>query len=104
MFCWWALAMTRIRHCIWQMPVRSTPASTTVWNTVRLWKTVDAYGRNTARSLSMARDFDEIGAAFGANARFVRRLLGNGIIRFMRQRELVDFAVGWIERHRGRLE
>ncbi len=28
--------------------------------------------------------------------------LGNGTIRFMRQRELVDFAVDWIEHHRGR--
>ncbi|MCI7631796.1 MAG: AAC(3) family N-acetyltransferase [Collinsella sp.] len=28
--------------------------------------------------------------------------LGNGTIRFMRQRELVDFAVDWIENHRGR--
>lgn len=47
-------------------------------------------------------DFDEIGAAF-ERERTVRMVsLGNGTIRFMRQRELVDFAVDWIERHRGR--
>lgn len=49
-------------------------------------------------------DFDEIGAAFERECSVRTAPLGNGIIRFMRQRELVDFAVGWIERHRGRLE
>lgn len=46
-------------------------------------------------------DFDEIGAAFERECTVHTAPLGNGTIRFMRQRELVDFAVGWIERHRG---
>lgn len=49
-------------------------------------------------------DFDEIGAAFERECTVHAAPLGNGTIRFMRQRELVDFAVGWIERHRGRPE
>ena len=46
-------------------------------------------------------DFDEIGAAFERECTVHTAPLGYGTIRFMRQRELVDFAVGWIERHRG---
>lgn len=49
-------------------------------------------------------DFDEIGAAFERECSVRTAPLGNGMIRFMRQRELVDFAVDWIERHRGRPE
>lgn len=49
-------------------------------------------------------DFDEIGAAFERECPVRTAPLGNGMIRFMRQRELVDFAVDWIERHRGCLE
>ena len=49
-------------------------------------------------------DFDEIGAAFERECSVRTVPLGNGMIRFMRQRELVDFAVDWIERHRGRPE
>ena len=47
-------------------------------------------------------DFDEIGAAFEQECEVHTAPLGNGTIRFMRQRELVDFAVEWIEHHRGR--
>lgn len=47
-------------------------------------------------------DFTEIGAAF-EKARSVQKApLGGGTITFMRQRELVDFAVNWIERNRNR--
>ena len=49
-------------------------------------------------------DFDEIGAAFERECSVRTAPLGNGVIHFMRQRELVDFAVGWIEQYRGRLE
>ena len=49
-------------------------------------------------------DFEEIGAAFERECTVHTAALGNGTIRFMRQRELVDFAVGWIERHRAHPE
>ena len=49
-------------------------------------------------------DFVEIGAAFERECTVSTAPLGNGTIRFMRQRELVDFAVDWIEHHRGRSE
>lgn len=45
-------------------------------------------------------DFDEIGKAFEAQKEVANVPLGNGIIRFMSQRELVDFAVEWIEKNR----
>lgn len=45
-------------------------------------------------------DFDDIGNAFESQKKVVKETLGNGTLRFMRQRELVDFAVGWIEEYR----
>lgn len=45
-------------------------------------------------------DFKAIGAAFEAGSGAVCRTLGNGRLRLMRQRELVDFAVEWIEKNR----
>lgn len=45
-------------------------------------------------------DFNEIGEAFEKEC-FVNKIsLGNGNLTFMKQRELVDFAVKWIERNR----
>lgn len=46
------------------------------------------------------KDFDEIGAAFEQEDRVSIAPLGNGVIRCMKQRELVDFAVRWIEKNR----
>lgn len=46
-------------------------------------------------------DFNEIGAAFEQACPVRKAALGNGTIRLMRQRELVDFAVRWIEANRG---
>lgn len=46
-------------------------------------------------------DFEEIGAAFEARGQAVRVPLGNSSICLMRQRELVDFAVEWMEENRG---
>lgn len=46
-------------------------------------------------------DFCEIGAAFEREGRVTVRPLGDGQIRLMRQRELVDFAVAYIEANRG---
>ena len=45
-------------------------------------------------------DFQEIGAAFEKAHEVKMGLLGGATLRFMRQRELVDFAVGWIENNR----
>jgi aminoglycoside 3-N-acetyltransferase len=45
-------------------------------------------------------DFDQIGAAFEKECSVQKVALGNGIITLMKQRELVDFAVNWIERNR----
>lgn len=45
-------------------------------------------------------DFTEIGEAFEALGKTKRVSLGNGNICFMRQRELVDFAVNWIQKNR----
>lgn len=47
-------------------------------------------------------DFTEIGAAFEKARSVQKTSLGGGTITFMRQRELVDFAVNWIERNRNR--
>ncbi len=45
-------------------------------------------------------DFDKIGLAFEASRHVSKVALGNGTVTFMRQRELVDFAVEWIEKNR----
>lgn len=45
-------------------------------------------------------DFDEIGEAFEKECAVQKVALGNGTITFMKQRELVDFAIKWIERNR----
>ncbi|MCR5054346.1 MAG: AAC(3) family N-acetyltransferase [Lachnospiraceae bacterium] len=45
-------------------------------------------------------DFVDIGAAFEAGHTVKRQKLGNAELRLMKQRELVDFAVEWIERNR----
>lgn len=46
-------------------------------------------------------DFEQIGEAFeSGEGRVTSRMLGNGTIRLMRQRDLVDFAVDWIQRNR----
>lgn len=47
-------------------------------------------------------DFEQIGAEFEQACSVRKAALGNGIITLMKQRELVDFAVNWIERNRQR--
>ena len=47
-------------------------------------------------------DFTQIGEAFEAQHRVAKAPLGNSRIVLMKQRELVDFAVEWIEKHRSR--
>ena len=45
-------------------------------------------------------DFEQIGKAFEENCNVKKVSLGNGTLTFMKQRELVDFAVKWIEENR----
>ncbi|MDO5517831.1 MAG: AAC(3) family N-acetyltransferase [Clostridium sp.] len=45
-------------------------------------------------------DFVEIGADFEKNHNVKQVKIGNGTVKFMRQRELVDYAVEWIEKNR----
>lgn len=45
-------------------------------------------------------DFNEIGAAFENTCSVRKAALGNGTITLIKQRELVDFAVTWIEQNR----
>ena len=46
------------------------------------------------------KDFCQIGEAFEKTSRVKKVTLGNATLRLMRQRELVDFAVRWIEKYR----
>lgn len=45
-------------------------------------------------------DFPAIGTAFEKACTVRKTALGNGTLRLMKQRELVDFAVQWIEKNR----
>lgn len=45
-------------------------------------------------------DFEEIGAEFELHEKVSREPLGNSNVCLMRQRDLVDFAVKWIEKNR----
>ena len=45
-------------------------------------------------------DFAQIGEAFEREHRVSRTICGSAGLRLMRQRELVDFAVAWIEANR----
>lgn len=45
-------------------------------------------------------DFQDIGKAFESRKTVIKTTLGNATLRYMRQRELVDFAVDWIEKYR----
>ena len=47
-------------------------------------------------------DFKDIGAAFEAAHPVRRARIGGAELKIMKQRELVDFAVGWIEKNRNR--
>ena len=62
-------------------------------NGQRVWKEY--------RTLSVdGEDFDMIGEAFESQCEVHKVPLGNGALTFMKQRELVDFAVKWIELNR----
>lgn len=59
----------------------------------RVWKTYETLYVD-------GEDFEEIGQAFEQSCQVKKGALGNGMLTFMKQRELVDFAVQWIEEHR----
>lgn len=59
----------------------------------RVWKTYETLYVD-------GEDFEEIGQAFESCCKIRKIQLGNGMLTFMKQRELVDFAVKWIEENR----
>lgn len=59
----------------------------------RVWKAYDTLFVN-------GEDFVEIGKDFEIECIVQKATLGNGVVTFMKQRELVDFAVRWIEENR----
>lgn len=61
----------------------------------RVWKTYETLYVD-------GEDFGQIGADFEKDSKVAKVPLGNGMIRFMRQRELVDYAVKWIGKNRKR--
>ena len=59
----------------------------------RVWKTYETLYVD-------GEDFEQIGQAFESCCGIKKVQLGNGMLTFMKQRELVDFAVKWIEKNR----
>lgn len=70
-----------------------TEHSAVLENRKRVWKSYDTLFVD-------GEDFEQIGEAFEKECTVHKVSLGNGMITFMRQRELVDFAVSWIEKNR----
>ena len=71
----------------------STEHSAVMENGKRVWKAYDTLYVD-------GKDFIQIGEAFEQEHAVSKVLLGNATLRLMRQRELVDFAVRWIEKYR----
>ncbi len=61
---------------------------------VRQWVSYQARGWDDS-------DFAVLGDAYEAAHNIPRGRVGKAEVRFMRQRPLIDFAVGWLEQHRG---
>lgn len=70
-----------------------TEYSAVIENGKRVWKAYDTLFVD-------GEDFEQIGKAFEQACPVSRAVLGNGVLTFMRQRELVDFAVDWMEKNR----
>lgn len=68
-------------------------SSAVLENGRRVWKTYETLYVD-------GEDFCAIGQAFERSHTVKKIPLGNGMLTFMRQRELVDFAVTWIESNR----
>ena len=71
----------------------STEHSAVMENGKRVWKAYDTLYVD-------GEDFIQIGEAFEQDHTISKALLGHATLRLMRQRELVDFAVRWIEKYR----
>ena len=50
--------------------------------------------------LPLQHDFEEIGSGFEAGNAVSKGMIGKAQIRLMRQRDIVDYAVEWIEKNR----
>ena len=59
----------------------------------RVWKTYQTLYVD-------GEDFEEIGTEFEKQNAVTKSSLGNGQLVLMKQRDLVDFAVDWIEKNR----
>ena len=70
-----------------------TEYSAVMENEKRVWKAYDTLYVD-------GEDFEQIGTAFEENCEVKKATLGNATLRLMKQRELVDLAVGWIEKNR----
>lgn len=70
-----------------------TEYSAIMENGVRVWKKYDTLFVD-------GEDFDAIGASFEANREVRKGTIGNAEMRLMNQRELVDYAVQWMESNR----
>ena len=70
-----------------------TDSSAIMENGHRVWKTYETLYVD-------GEDFVDIGKAFEQECQVTKVQLGNGIITMMRQRDIVDFAVKWIEKNR----
>lgn len=68
-------------------------ASAIMENGKRVWKEYETLFVD-------GEDFDEIGAAFEQEHKVVKGLVGDATSKLMSQRELVDFAIEWIEKNR----
>ena len=71
----------------------STEHSAVMENGQRVWKAYDTLYVD-------GEDFIQIGEAFEQDHTISKVQLGHATLRLMRQRELVDFAVQWIEKYR----
>ena len=71
-----------------------TEHSAVTENGQRIWKAYDTLYVD-------GEDFEQIGAAFEEKQEVKKTMLGDATLRLMKQRELVDFAVEWIEKNRG---
>lgn len=71
----------------------STECSAVLEDGKRVWKQYETLFVD-------GEDFNEIGAAFENTGSVRKAALGNGTIALMKQRDLVDFAVTWIEQNR----
>ena len=71
----------------------TTEHSAIMENGQRVWKAYDTLYVD-------GEDFDELGKAFESECNVKKAMLGNAQLRFMNMRELVDFAVRWIEANR----